>query len=68
MAKLKKEANEIVQIETFTIEASKANEFATKMAEEMLKDNEWVEVGDFFPIILNNILHYTFTIRAGMFR
>lgn len=61
-------SHNVEQIETFTIEATKANEFATKMSEEILKDNEWVNIGDFFPVVINNALHYTFTIRAGKYQ
>ena len=54
-----------IVFETYTIETTKANDFAAKIAKEFLKELEWVEISDFFPVVFNNTLHYTFTVRGG---
>lgn len=54
-----------VVFETYTVEAIKANEFAAKAAKEFLKQVEFIDLGDFFPVVFNNKLHYTFTISGS---
>jgi hypothetical protein len=56
-----------VIFETYTIESSKANDFAAGIAKEFIKTLEWVEIGEFYPVVFNNALHYTFTVRGGTF-
>ena len=54
-----------ILIKTYTIEATEANSFAAEMTKDFAKSLEWVEIGEFFPVVLNNTLHYTFTIKGG---
>ena len=52
-------------LQTYTQKAVTANAFAVKMSEEFLKQVECVTISDFFPVILNGELHYTFTITGS---
>ena len=51
----------------FTQPADKALDFAIRMREDWLNDYdyEWVDIGDFYPVVINGGLCYTFTIRGG---
>ncbi len=54
--------------QTYTQPAEKANEFAENIANELIAGKyEYTDIGDFYPIIMNNKLYYTFTIRAGFY-
>ena len=55
----------VIIFETYTIVAEKADDFAASVAKEFGKEVEWVVIGDFFPVVLNGALHYTFTVRGG---
>jgi hypothetical protein len=53
-----------MNFETFTIVADSANDFAGMMARNLVKSGfKCVDIGEFYPILINHALHYTFTIK-----